>query len=427
MPDLTQEIMPLLQTSLLSSLVSEEGFIYPAYEGLSLLNVPGSICRWLGAPEIGAKPLASRIREPLDIQYQNVILVLIDALPFASLQRVIDEGSLPYTGDLVSSGVFTPLTSITPSTTVAALTSLWTGKSAVEHGQAGYELWLKEYGMVINAIQQSPMNFHGDAGGLSRAGLEPEAFIAQPTLGTHLAVHGIQTFAFQHQSIARSALSRMLLQDVRINPFRTSSDLWVNVRRILEEVPQVQKYIWIYWGEVDNFAHHYGPDDERTKDEILSFISATKGNFIDRLKPGKGEGTLLILLADHGQINTRPDPNYNLSNHPELVRRLHIMPTGENRLAYLHIRPEQKATVEEYIESTWPGQFVCVDSTSAVESGLFGPGEPHPDFFNRIGDLIVVARGNAYLWWSARNDHLYGRHGGLSAEEMLVPFLAVSL
>jgi predicted AlkP superfamily pyrophosphatase or phosphodiesterase len=364
---------------------------------------------------------------PLKERYQNVILVLVDALSLANFQRLFNQSSLPFISDLRESGVIAPLTSITPSTTVAALTTLWTGRSAAEHGQVGYEMWLKKYGVVVNAILHTPSSFQGRSGSLMSAGLDPESFISVPRLGAHLADHAIQTYAFQHQSIARSSLSRMLLQEVRVNSFRTSADLWVNVRQILKDHSQTQKYIWIYWGEVDNFAHHYGPEDERTSNEVMNFFSAFQNLFLDRLKPKSDQDTLIILLADHGQIKTQPDPIYNLRNHSKFIHGLHIMPTGENRLAYLHQRPDQGWAIEEYIEKTWPGQFAFIEPALAVESGLFGPGERHPDLFERLGDLIVVARGNAYLWWSPKNDHLYGRHGGLSAEEMLVPFLALNL
>jgi hypothetical protein len=46
---------------------------------------------------------------------------------------------------------------------------------------------------------------------------------------------------------------------------------------------------------------------------------------------------------------------------------------------------------------------------------------------DRIGDLIAIAADDAYLWWSAGKDFLLGRHGGLGADEMLVPFLAARL
>ena len=120
-------------------------------------------------------------------------------------------------------------------------------------------------------------------------------------------------------------------------------------------------------------------------------------------------------------------PHYDLRNHPSLVRRLHILPTGENRLMYLYLRPGQGEAVREYIERTWPNQFVFLDPAFAVSAGLLGPGKPHPRLHDRLGDLLVLARGNAYMWWANKDDHLYGRHGGLSPDEMLVPFLAVRL
>ena len=195
----------------------------------------------------------------------------------------------------------------------------------------------------------------------------------------------------------------------------------------MADKPGERKYIWAYWGEVDYFSHNYGPDDERTVNELVNFSDQLGSLFLNQLEGGNRRDTLLILMADHGQIKTQPDPHYDLSNHPGLTRRLHIMPTGENRLAFLHMRPGQGEAVREYIERTWPGQFATLDPVFAVEAGLFGPGDPHPRLFDRLGDLIVIARGNAYWWWSNRTDHLFGRHGGLSAEEMLVPFLAAEL
>jgi hypothetical protein len=83
--------------------------------------------------------------------------------------------------------------------------------------------------------------------------------------------------------------------------------------------------------------------------------------------------------------------------------------------------------VREYIERTWPNQFAVVDPLYAASAGLFGPGEQHPRLAERVGDLLLIARGQAYLWWEHTENHMHGRHGGLHPEEMLVPFLAAPL
>jgi predicted AlkP superfamily pyrophosphatase or phosphodiesterase len=212
-----------------------------------------------------------------------------------------------------------------------------------------------------------------------------------------------------------------------VHAFNTAADLWVNARQAIEAHPRQRQYIWVYWSEIDTFSHLYGPDDERTAEEFAGFSAAFERLFLERLKPRARQDTILILLADHGQIVCQPDPYYELRNHPNLLRRLHILPTGENRMAYLYIRPGQTEAVREYVERTWPGQFVFMDPGFAVDAGLFGPGEPHPRLLDRLGDAMVLARERAFWCWSSKEDHLYGRHGGLSEDEMLVPFIAARL
>jgi hypothetical protein len=401
--------------------------LYPHYEGHSILNLPSSVCRWLDVPGLGAGPLAGEILDSLNGDYRRVIVVLMDALAFQRLSHWMQEGTTPEWSALAEHGLFAPITSITPSTTSSAITALWTGRSPAEHGITGYEMWLKEYGIVANTILHMPITFKSDLGALGRAGFEPEKFIAFPTMGTHLATHGIETYALQHHSIADSGMTRMLFKDVNVKAFSTAADLWINLRHLLESKLGERSYIWVYWDQVDYFGHFYGPDDERCRAEFALFGQAMEQLLLDRLSPAARRDTLLILTADHGQIATCPDAHYDLRNHPGLMRRLHIHPTGENRLAYLHIRPGQTEAVREYLERTWPNQFAVLESAYAAEVGLFGPGEAHPGLQDRIGDYLAIARGEAYLWWANKENRMYGRHGGLHPEEMLVPFLAASL
>jgi hypothetical protein len=272
------------------------------------------------------------------------------------------------------------------------------------------------------------MSFRNDTGSLSRAGFQPERFLNLPLFGTHLKAYGVQPYAFQHASIIRSGLSQMLMgQDVEARGFNTATDLWINLRELILGRPGERQYIWVYWSEVDHYSHQYGPNDERPAAEFSLFSQAFERLLLNQLGTQRSGETLVILTADHGQITTRKTPHYDLRNHPNLARRLHLLPTGENRLMYLYIRPGQSEAVREYYDRSWPRQFASLDPAFAVQSGLFGPGKPHPMLLDRLGDLIVYGRGDAYLWWANKDNPLIGRHGGLSPEEMLVPFLAVRL
>jgi len=274
-------------------------------------------------------------------------------------------------------------------------------------------------------ITHAPMTFEGSTGLLYKAGFQPDSALPVPTLGPHLENAGIEAHGFLHYAISRSGLSRMHYAGVEMHTFGGAPDLWISVRELAEQRLECPRLIWVYYGGVDGLSHRYGPDSEQAEAEFTSFIHALLDNFVKHLSLATRRQTLLLLLTDHGQINTQVDPNFELRNHPSLVPRLHMLPTGENRLAYFYPRPGQVKAIFEYFEQTWPQAFSVVPSGQALKAGLFGPGTPAKVTPGRLGDLIVISHGDAYLWWASKTNLLLGRHGGLSAEEMLVPLMAI--
>jgi hypothetical protein len=72
--------------------------------------------------------------------------------------------------------------------------------------------------------------------------------------------------------------------------------------------------------------------------------------------------------------------------------------------------------------------FLPIRSADAIQQGLFGNGTHHPMLADRLGDWILIPQNDAYLWWWWQKENpLLGRHGGLSPQEMLVPFFALAL
>ncbi len=428
MADLSPRLLPILKAHRLPELDLPLEFIHPKYDGGSILNLPGTLCGLMGVPPVGHHPaLVEDILDPLmDMAHdiRRVVFILMDALAFHRLQAWMGNGEAPLWARLSQEGLLAPLTSVSPSTTSTALPTLWSGLSPAEHGMVGYELWLKEFGVVANMITHSPFRVRGD---LADGGFKAEQALPGETLGARFRAHGVEAVAFQHYTIAQSGLSRMFLKDATVRPFGTAVDLMVNMRQLVEANPQKRQFIALYWSQVDNFSHNYGPDDERPALEFQHFSQAFEHYFLRRLDPAARKGTMVILAADHGQILTPVDSHYDLGSHPGLARRLHLLPTGENRMVYLHIRPGQVEAVREYVEKHFMGQFVQLDPGYAIRQGLFGPGDPHPRLTDRVGDLLLLPKGPAYLWWGEEISPIIGRHGGLTGEEMLVPLVAARL
>ena len=427
MPDLTSKLLPSLQNHQLPGLTLPPGMIAPKYEDQSILNIPDSICHWFGIPEIGEGALTQEILAPLGNGVRRIIVILMDALALHRLQTWMQDGTAPVWENLLTDGFLAPLTSISPSTTSSALTTLWTGRSPASHGILGYEVWLKEYGMVANMILHAPMTFRGDVGTLTKAGFNPQEFLSLPTFGPHLRQFGVIPYAFQHHSIAHSGLSQMFQRETEIYGFISPADLWVSLCQMIETNPEEHQYIWTYWGGVDTLSHLFGPDDERVVAEFSHFSSAFEQFFLNKLSPTARKDTLVILTADHGQIHTPLVENHSLKNHPELNHRLTISPTGEHRMSYLYLSPGSEEAVREYLHAQWKNGVTILTREQAINAGLFGPGEQHPGLRDRIGDLIVFSHDDAYLYWGQKDDFMFGRHGGLHQQEMVVPFLAARL
>lgn len=427
MADLTGERVAQLRNFRLPDFYLDEARVYPDYSGNSILNLPATICSWLGAPQIGAPALDPLLASHPGQAFQRVILILMDSLGLHRLQRWIQDGIAPIWGQLADQGLLAPLTSIVPSTTSAALTSLWTGRSVYEHGIVGYEMWMKEYGMIVNTIRQAPAAFEGSANSLTKTGFQPRNYLPFPTIAEHLADFDVETHAFQHFTIANSGLSQMIQRGAQIHPYGTAADLWVAVRKLLEAQRSRKLYAWVYWGNLDHQGHLHGPDSEYAAAEFAVFSQSFERFFLQQLDPAVREDTLLLLAADHGMLATPQDDYYELRSHPGLARRLAMVPTGENRLMYLHIRPGQVEAVREYLQRSWHGNFHSADATYVMESGLFGRGERHPALGDRLGDVVVFPGDRMYLWWAPGKNILVGRHGGLHEEEMLVPLLAARL
>ena len=396
----------------------------PDYGGASLANLPGSVCRWFGLNGWRTRPLDESYSSPFRQEYEQVILLVIDGMGLELFQKIGNESSGEYQPwqELLAESHLLPMTSIVPSTTSAALTAFWTGCAPSQHGITGYEMWLREYNLAANMITHMPVYFDGPAGSLRQTGFDPQTFLTVPTLGPFLTQAGVEPFVLQHNSIARSGLSTMLFNQTRSVPYRGMNDLFATLEELACQDSLKKRYLYAYWGDLDELQHVYGPQDLRVRQEFHSFQRGLC-RFIAHLRRGVKKKTLVLVTADHGQKVSTVNERYQVQQRPKLLDCLHLLPTGESRMPYLHIRPGYEEKVREIVEKTWPGDFIVLRTDQAVAAGLFGPAPYHNELASRLGDLILIARNEAYLHWARKENMLRGRHGGLSRSEMLVPLM----
>src|SRR3972149_4521145 len=115
MVDLSSELMQRLLAHRIPGLDLGDGFVYPDYAGQSILNLPASVCGWLGVPSFGAPALHQDILTQLGGPFQRVIFLLVDALAFHRLQAWLQAPEFSVWRQLAEAGLLVPLTPCSPT------------------------------------------------------------------------------------------------------------------------------------------------------------------------------------------------------------------------------------------------------------------------------------------------------------------------
>jgi hypothetical protein len=404
-------------------------FIYPAYKDLSLINISATLLKLFGIHIPGHPALPDELVEGQTEGIRKVILFLVDALGYNQLTPVLESQPDLILNELIRRGRFVPLTSILPSTTVAALTSFYTGVTPQEHGILGYRLFLKEYATIANMIGFSSIYESAD-GRLLQMGLDPQRLLGVKTLHQRLANARVASHVLIRNEYRGSPLSQMFhLGATRVHGFVNASDMFVTLRRLIKEKPDERACIFVYWDAIDSIAHLYGANSEEFVAEVCNLSYSLERELIQHVDSQISGTTLLILTADHGQITVPKDRHIRVDRFPAIKDHLLFLPTGDYRAAYLHVKQGKLDRLQTYLRDRFSDQLIVIDSQKALNLGLWGHGDLSEHVCDRMGDLLVVMRDNN-AFYAPVTDKPYatgGRHGGLTPDEMLIPFLCVRL
>jgi hypothetical protein len=242
----------------------------------------------------------------------------------------------------------------------------------------------------------------------------------------------MRTFAVSSIGFSGTALTRMLHKGATYRGYVATSSLQPMVTRLLMEDLEAPTYVYAYWPTIDTISHVVGPLTTEHSAEVAAF-DANFGRLVRRL-PGDGR-TLLMLTADHGHIDTEPAEQVSLADHPELLGMLRVAPAGERRAVFLYPRDGAAQQVVAYARDRLRDVAVPATRDEATRLGLFGPGGLSERAAGRIGDVLLFPRRNLQISAPIEPPEgapplppapvFRGLHGGLTADEALVPLLAI--
>lgn len=383
----------------------------PHYERYCIAAVPHTIEEILGL-----KPPKPGLAQELGLPTaQAVVSVVLDGVGWRRLELLQAEGLVDL-GPFLEGGWYLPLTSVFPTTTTAALSTLSTGESPVVHGVLGYKLFRPELGTVVDMIKLAPPGGREDS--LEKLGLSPEKILSTPTLYQRLAAYGIPTVLFLPRYIADSGLSKVLYQGVsRIVPFLTGSDLLMLIQEALEHGGKA--LFSVYWPSTDSLAHTYGPRSEAFSLELAHILSV-----LARLLNTAPRDFVLLITADHGFFEADPERDMvNCAAQAALREALLLPPVGDPRAAYFFLKRGKDALVEKFFAEFFPEDFLVLPVEEALRRHLWGLEEPRPEVRALMGDMVVISKRRKFVLWPTEEFKLRGLHGGLTPDELYVPLI----
>jgi type I phosphodiesterase/nucleotide pyrophosphatase len=403
------------------------GFVPPEYDGGGLVNVAATVLDVLGVRDDTDPPPLRALEPSLRSGVRQVVLVLADGLGLGQLRALRATGDMPFVTSILERAErheraqLIEATTIFPSTTAAAITTLHTARTPQEHGNLAYFIWLEEFAQVTQMLRWGP--------GVNRRGsyfddrrIDPREYVKVPSVHARLRQRGGRSWVIEPELFRNEAMTRMHAAEAEFAGYYLPSSMSVRLRDLLEQRPwgDAPAYVYAYWAGIDAVAHVSGPQSADHATEAALFDKALQ-RAVGSRPPGD---TLIILTADHGHSFTDPDRLIDLIGDAQLRSLLRNPIAGEPRLAFLHT--DQADRVKQLLERRYPETFFFLDRDEAIAAGLFGRGEP--DIAKqRIGEVLAMLGGDraaSIVKVDGQTFRHRGSHGGMSPEEMRIPVLA---
>jgi predicted AlkP superfamily pyrophosphatase or phosphodiesterase len=363
--------------------------VLPAFGGACLSSLVPALLAQLDG--VSAPP--AWLPEPLH-GVRRVVLLVLDGLGFEQL--VQHRRDAPLLASLAGGAI----TSVAPTTTATALTSIVTGLTPAQHGIVGYRLLSTEG--VLNVLRWST------------AGADARRTVPPRSLQSHPAFLGREVPVVSRAEFAGSGFSDAHLAGSRLHGWRVPSSIGVEVSALLAAG---ERLVYAYYDGVDKVAHDRGLGEHYRAE--VAFADRLVEGLLERLPPG----AVLAVTADHGQVEVTAPP---IELGPEEQSHVEGF-SGEGRFRWLHARAGHAEELAALCRERF-GDVAWVRSRrEMIEEDWFG-GPLAAGVAARLGDVALVARAPVAFFDPADTGELrlIARHGSLTSAEMLVPLLAAA-
>ena len=354
----------------------------------SILSYVASIREYFGLSSSFApnRELSKRIAEE---KPKRIYLILIDAMGANLLKRKLSSEAFLNRNMLAST------TTVFPPTTTAATTAIRNGKAPNENGWIGWSQYLREVDDIV--IPFLSASYYSDT--------EYEGDIFQKYVPV---------------TATDEELQKMGIPARTLNP-AFDPDGCESVNEMCERLKKYSfeadyRYIYAYWDKYDSMMHRYGPSS-KVCDLYLADINA----LLEELSEEVAEGTMLVITADHGQIDVHRSYDLYGSRFQKYFTR---RPSVEPRAMSFCIKEDLREEFEREFKKEFENDYLLLSYEQVKQLKIFGTNEDHPRMKEFVGDYLAIAKSDMSFRYSEYNlVEFKGEHAGMCDDELQIPVI----
>ena len=366
-------------------------FYFPNFKK-NIVNISATFNKMLGnSTEISTLP---KLEKYLKKNYKNVIFIILDGFGIHPISVNLDKNNI------LRKNVVTTLTSVFPSTTTNATTTLMSADYPFNHGWFGWAIYFEEINKVIEVYRAKD-------------------YYTQEVINPNYSRNRLPFEAYYRKNYSDYTVNTVFADFINDGkeknnhyPYTSRKEMFENIKNCC--LKDGKQFIYSYHSDPDSTMHDYGVKSKEAKN-VIEEISA----YVEDLHKSLDD-TLIVITADHGHVDI--DGYIDIYNNTELMNCLKTPMYLEPRATAFRVKEDKKEDFKKIFNKCYRKDFKLFGVDYLVKKGVFGPiNNKNRDL---LGDYIAVCKTNKQFIFSASSNKFKGHHTSLT-KEMLVPLIII--
>ncbi len=399
-------------------------FVKPAFGKGCIMDIPGFILSNFGINDGG------KMQKIVDLDIESpdhAIFLLLDGFGYSTIRYSSGKNEMKYLEEFLGMSDMRLITSVFPSTTSTATMSYHTNMLPVEHRILGYNSYIPEIGTVCNMISMSPVGRKDSC--ILDNGYEMPWIRKNGTVHSKLESNEVRSFMYLPNAIKNSGLTKLTGNGSSISGYVTISQMMTQLKRDLAS-SRGKTFHFCYISTIDTISHKVGPYTDDAAMEIELIFMMLKEQLVN--STDVPENTSLFISADHGHMVLDRKQIIDFQHDRELRSWMSAPVYGDPRAPFMRIEKGKIESAMEYFQGRYHEDFFPLRIKDLAGKGFFGNSKNNLDHVDSLGDIVLIMKKSASVFDSSLKildpdndgESMIGMHGGLSPEEMIVPFIS---